>query len=520
MFVSYIALWLAATATTLAESFANPVVYEDFSDNDVWRGPNGAFYFSASSFHFSPGAPILKSYDLVNWDFIGHSVPTLEWAPKYNMTGGTTAYNRGIWASTMRYRESNGLWYWIGCVDFSSTHVYTAPSVTGPWKQSSVINKCYYDCGLLIDDDDVMYVVYGRNNVTVAQLSTDGLSEIKSKPAFNSPPGYSDIEGNRLYKRNGTYYVLDDQSDGKTFIWKSDNIWGPWSWRLMVNDLKSPVPGGGIIDQGSLVETAKGDWYFMSFVWAYPSGRMPILAPITWGDDGFPVIGSVNGAWNVTYEYPLPRKDVPSWVGIDHFRGIALSPRWEWNHNPDPTKYTVDNGVTLQTVTVTDDLYHARNTLTQRMHGPIAMGTVAIDLTHMADGDRTGLAAFRGDTSWIGIERTGRYYTLMAVQGASLNTSTWQTHSNGSVVASRPFSSRRVWFRLIADIQSGGSKLVNFSYSTDGIQFTQFGEPATLSTAWNYFMGIRFGIFNYATKALGGHVKVISFDTRGAPSSV
>lgn len=403
-------------------------------------------------------------------------------------------------------------------MDFSTTHIYTAASVTGPWKQSSTINMCYYDCGLLIDDDDTMYVVHGRNNITISQLSEDGFSEVQSRPAFNSPPGYSNIEGNRLYKRNGTYYVLDDQSDGKTFIWKSDTIWGPWTWRLMVNDLKSPVPGGGIIDQGSLVETAEGNWYFMSFVWAYPAGRMPILAPVTWGDDGFPIIESVNGAWNVSYDYPLPKKNAPSWVGIDQFRGTELAPRWEWNHNPDPTKYCVNNGITLQTATVTEDLYHARNTLTHRMHGPIAIGTVAIDLDHMADGDRTGLAAFRGDTSWIGVERTSSGYTLMAVQGASLNSSTWQTQSNGSVVASEPFSSRRVWFRVIADIQSAGSKEANFSYSTDGMNFTQFGEPAALSTSWNYFMGIRFGIFNYATKALGGSVKVTSFNTRGAPS--
>jgi beta-xylosidase len=107
--------------------------------------------------HYSPGAPILKSYDLVNWEFIGHAVPTLPWVAKYNLTDGQ-AYVKGIYASTLRYRPSNGLWYWIGCIEYTTIYVWTAPSATGPWTQAASISTCYYDCGLLIDDDDTMSV--------------------------------------------------------------------------------------------------------------------------------------------------------------------------------------------------------------------------------------------------------------------------------------------------------------------------------------------------------------------------
>lgn len=66
------------------------------------------------------------------------------------MTDNQTAYDGGTWASTLRYRESNGLWYWIGCVGFWVTYTYTAPSVTGPWTQAAALyGTCYYDCGLL-----------------------------------------------------------------------------------------------------------------------------------------------------------------------------------------------------------------------------------------------------------------------------------------------------------------------------------------------------------------------------------
>ncbi len=33
-----------------------------------------------------------------------------------------------------------------------------------------------------------------------------------------------------------------------------------------------------------------------------------------------------------------------------------------------------------------------------------------------------------------------------------------------------------------------------------------------MTNAWQFFMGYRFGVFNYATQALGGAVKVASFE--------
>jgi hypothetical protein len=98
----------SSIATTATGTFVNPVIYADFADNDVFYH-NGTYYMSCSNMHYSPGAPILQSYDLVNWEVIGHSVPTLDFGSNYNLEGNTRAYREGTWASTMRYRESNGL---------------------------------------------------------------------------------------------------------------------------------------------------------------------------------------------------------------------------------------------------------------------------------------------------------------------------------------------------------------------------------------------------------------------------
>jgi beta-xylosidase len=116
------------TVLTLGEQFSNPVLWEDLADNDVFR-VDDVYYYTASTMHYSPGAPILQSYDLVNWEYIGHAVPNLPWGNKYNLQGGN-AYVKGIFASTMRYRASNKQFYWIGCIEYSRTYVYTSTSVT------------------------------------------------------------------------------------------------------------------------------------------------------------------------------------------------------------------------------------------------------------------------------------------------------------------------------------------------------------------------------------------------------
>ncbi|KAH8880979.1 glycosyl hydrolase family 43 protein [Thozetella sp. PMI_491] len=494
------------TWTALCEqqaSFSNPVVYEDFADNDVSVGPDGAFYFSASNMHYSPGAPILKSYDLASWELIGHSVPSLDFGDKYNMANGQQAYRGGTWASTMRYRKSSGLWYWIGCIDFWNTFIYTATNVTGPWTRAAQLpgGTCYYDCGLLIDDDDTMYVVYGATNVSVAQLAADGRSQVKTQNVFGaSAVGEDGIEGNRMYKINGTYYILDDHPGDTTYIWKSSSPWGPYTSKILAKSVQSPVPNGGAPHQGSLVVTAKGDWYYMSFTWAYPAGRMPVLAPVTWGSDGFPtLVVDSQGGWGATYPMPLPSSPRPSWTGTDMF--------------PDTSKFAVNNGLTLSTTTLTTDLYAARNTLTHRIHGEFPTGVVLINFGNMADGDRCGFAAFRDRSASIGVYRTGDTYTVSVVHNMTQDESTWSTTSNGTVVATDAITgkAKRIWLRASLDARASGTKAASFAYSLDGSTFKALGGSYTMYTNWAYFMGYRYAIFNYATKALGGSVKVEQF---------
>ncbi|HEU5474728.1 MAG TPA: family 43 glycosylhydrolase [Actinophytocola sp.] len=499
-----------------ATPITNPVLWEDLADIDIFRVDN-TFYYSASTMHYSPGAPILRSYDLVNWEFAGHSVPRLDFGAKYDFNGGR-GYVRGIWASFLNFRRSNNTFYWGGCVDFAQTHIYTATSVEGPWQKRSTIPNCYYDAGLLIDDNDTMYVAYGNTTISVAQLSADGLSQVRTQQVFQTPSSIGTLEGARFYKRNGAYYIfLTRPANGQYILKSTSGPFGPYTVRQLLLDLPGPIPGGGVPHQGGLVQTQNGDWYYLAFVDAFPGGRVPVLAPITWTADGWPILQTVNGAWGTSYpapNLPPPPRTVKPPTGTDTFTGTALGPEWEWNHNPDNTRWSVGSGLRLQTATVTNDLYSARNTLSHRILGPMSTATIPLDYGSMRDGDRAGLALLRDSSAWIGVKRDGGTNRVVMVNGLTMD-SNWNTTGFGTEQAGATISGGRIWLRVNADIRPGTGRQGRFSYSTDGVNFTPLGPGFVMGNDWRFFMGYRYAIFNYATQALGGAVTVPQFTLAG-----
>lgn len=491
--------------------YSNPVVWQDFADGDIIR-VGDAYYYSASTMHYSPGAPILRSYDLVHWEYAGHSVPSLDFGSSaYNLSGGR-AYVKGIWASAFNYRPSNGNYYWIGCVEFNRTYVYTATSVDGTWSKRSQINNCYYDAGLLVDDNDTMYVAYGNSTISVAQLSADGLSQVRTQQVFTTPSSIGTLEGARFYKRNGSYYIWLTRPANGQYVLKASNPFGPYELRQVLLNLPGPISGGGVPHQGGLVQTQNGAWHYMAFVDAFPGGRVPVLAPITWTADGWPTLQTVNGSWATNYPAPniTTTKTVKPMIGTDTFAGPALGPQWEWNHNPDNARWSFSSGLRLQTATVTTDLYSARNTLTHRIQGPSSTATIELDYAAMANGDRAGLAMLRDSSAWIGVKRDNGATRVVMTSGLTMNSS-WNTTGTGTEAASATVSGGRIWLRANADIRPGSGRTARFSYSTDGVNFTTLGPAFTLNNAWQFFMGYRYAMFNYATQALGGAVTVKRF---------
>jgi beta-xylosidase len=235
-----------------------------------------------------------------------------------------------------------------------------------------------------------------------------------------------------------------------------------------------------------------------------------VLAPLRWDADGWPVLEVIDNNWGVSYPYPLPPHPLATLTGTDQFRGSRLDAQWEWNHNPDNKKWRAGHGLTLETATVTDDLYKARNTLTHRILGPTSSATIVLDDSAMKDGDRAGLAMLRDSSAWVGVAREQGKLRIVMEDNITMDRK-WQTTSTGTEVASMPVRAGRIWLRVSADILPGSGRTATFSWSADGPHFHPIGSPFVLDTDWHFFMGYRYAIFNFATKALGGRVKISSF---------
>jgi hypothetical protein len=115
-------------------------------------------------------------------------------------------------------------------------------------------------------------------------------------------------------------------------------------------------------------------------------------------------------------------------------------------------------------------------------------------------------SAARGRSRRTAFTRTERQPTCHC-----FNTSNWNTTSTGTEAASSAISGNTVWLRATMDVRPSSTKQGKFSYSTDGITFTSIGAAYTLNSDWQFYPGYRYGIFNFATSALGGAVTVKSF---------
>ena len=121
----------------------NPITKSDFPDPDVIR-VGDTYYMASTTMYFMPGCEILRSYDLINWEHLTYVYDKLDSTPGQTLEGEQNVYGQGMWATTLRYHKGR---FYICFVanDTGKTYLYTADSITGPWKKSN-IEGFYHDC--------------------------------------------------------------------------------------------------------------------------------------------------------------------------------------------------------------------------------------------------------------------------------------------------------------------------------------------------------------------------------------
>ena len=136
----------------------NPMLWADVPDPDIIR-VGDTFYLVSTTMHLMPGAPIMRSKDLKNWETVSYIFDRLTDSPKYDLQEGTV-YGRGQWATSLKYH--NGKFYALLAPnepgDMGKTYIFSAEKAEGPWTLVSRMRH-FHDCSLFFDDDDRVYVV-------------------------------------------------------------------------------------------------------------------------------------------------------------------------------------------------------------------------------------------------------------------------------------------------------------------------------------------------------------------------
>ena len=509
-----IAIGPATAAPPGKPHYTNPILYADYSDPDIIRVGQD-YYMVASSFHFSPGIPILRSRDLVHWTIAGHVLPRLPFAPQYDMPGphtlddtiskpvGGTRYAGGVWAPSIRFHAGQFYVYWA--TPDEGIFMATAKRADGPWSAPvKVIDQpMLEDPCPFWDDDGTAWLVHSRHGagpLILHRMSPDGTRVLDPGTVIvEDKANLPILEGPKLYKRNGYYYILapfGGVEKGAQVALRSRSIRGPYEQRVVLSQGSTPLAGP---HQGGWVETPSGQGWFVHFNSTGAFGRITYLEPLRWVDDwpviGDPIPGAPGGQPVASHAMPdtgvRPTRD--RLQDSDEFAPGKLGPQWEWNHNPDDAAWslTARPGYLRLRAGRADHLVTARNTLTQILQGPRSRITTRIDASRMTDGQRAGLSLFGVRPSWIGLVRArGATRVALAIEGREVA---------GPTLAAATIDLRA---------EVGEDQTVRYAYSLDrGAHFRAIGDAIPLAR-FSWWKGSRPALFSFTRGAVGGSVDI------------
>jgi beta-xylosidase len=485
-------------SNTTAPYYVNPSIYSDYPDPDIIRVGND-FYFSTTTFMDVPGLTILHSQDLVHWEIVNHLVPQLTGSPNYNITNGVQNYRNGVFASSLRYY--NGTFYCVETPNGQNTTIYYTTNIAGSW-QSHLLNTAAFDPGLYIETNGTGYIATAggwQNNTTFLTLNSSFSAVVATTVITNGLA----LEGSHVVKVGGYYYIFNSQpATGTFYVSRAPSLFGPYTYMNILNN----NTGG---HQGGIVDMPDGSYYGFVMKDSGAVGRVTYISPIFW-TNGWPVFGTANAPGQVPATAPMPIVGAPAYKipTSDDFSSPTLGLQWQFNHNPDNTRWslTARPGFLRLFPTGATNFWYARNTLIQKGQGPWSGAEVKFDLSNLQPGDICGFGTLGKTNGNIAVtcNSPGNYTLSMnlivPIDGTDTNLAT-------TTIATAPFTGTTIYLRTGLDfIKNLGTLL----YSADGKTWTQLGSKFNLAYDWatGTFQGEQYAIFCYNPQPGAGYLDI------------
>lgn len=528
---------------------SNPVIYSDFPDIDIVRVED-TYYMVSTTMYFMPGGDLLRSYDLLHWEFVGHIFDSLEDNDAHRLVGGANIYSQGMWAPSFRYHK--GRFYLVfSANDCKKTYLFTTENPKGPWERRYIAGF-FHDSSLFFDDDDRVYLVHGNRTIRITELSSDlsgakegGLDRVLMVDSDDFMLGF---EGSHLYKINGLYYLFnihwprENSKRRAEVVQISDSLTGEFVCHTIIDDNMGFHNQG--IAQGGIVDTPNGDWYAFMFRDSGAVGRCPVVLPMRF-ENNIPVVGipldKVREEERQEHQADayrcndyLPRSLTisstrPDYVyaplnGDDDFSytpeadgSMKLKPFWQFNHRPDFNMISFTErkrAYRIRTDVLSPSFILAKNTLTQRMMAPQSSATVTVDASQINNGDYAAFAALQGTYGLVAVtKRENQYFLVMQgyVQGFENGRPVKDFSKAPEEYACIPLSSPIVRLKIEVDFTDMTDK-ASFFYAPAGTEdFTRIGVTHQLYFRLDHFTGCRFAMGYFSTEAPGGCADFMEF---------
>lgn len=492
-------------------TYRNPVLNADYSDPDACRAGDD-YYLVASSFDAIPGLPILHSRDLVNWTLIGHA---LKRQPPFGHFE-KTQHGNGVWAPAIRYQKGEFYLYYPD-PDFG-IYLVKAKNPAGPWSEPVLVEggQGLIDPCPLWDDNGQVYLVHGwagsragiKSIITVKKLNAEGTKVIdEGAIVYDGHETDPTIEGPKMYKRNGFYYIFAPAggvSTGWQLVLRSKSIYGPYERKVVMDQGKTPINGP---HQGAWVDTKPvngkpGEDWFLHFQDKEAYGRVVHLQPMKWVND-WPVIGidtdgDGKGEPVLTHKKPAVAANASTGYPIatppesDEFNATKLGLQWQWQANPKGIWHTTSQQgfLRLYSYKAPDDPKNAweiPNLLLQKFPAETFMATTKLTFkpNSKLENERTGLII-------MGLSYTN-LFLKSGKEGLSLVYGVCKKASEGKpeteTVIRKINAGTPIYLRVVV---SEGAKC-QFSYSLDGQNFMKTGD--SFQAEVGRWIGAKMGIF-------------------------
>jgi beta-xylosidase len=476
-------------------TYINPIIHADYSDPDVIRVGDD-FFLTASSFTNMPGLPILHSRDLVNWKIVSHVVERFPFGAYDRVRHGC-----GIWAPSLRHNDGK-FWVFFGAPD-EGIFMSNTTDPFGKWSSLVCVReaKGWIDTCPFWDDDGQAYLVHAyahsrcgiKHRLAVHRMKPDGTELLdEGTVVFEDPERHPTMEGPKMYKRNGFYYIFAPAGGVKTgwqTVLRSRNVFGPYEDRVVLHQGNTEINGP---HQGALVELASGESWFVHFQDKDAYGRVVHLQPVHWVDD-WPVMG-VNqdecgrGEPVLRYRKPDVGRSYPVEVPAttDYFDGERLGLQWQWQANPNPRWSSLTgSSLRLYSYPIPSEpgaLWDAPNLLLQKFPAPCFQATTRLVLHAERPDTYAGLTVMGLRYAYVCLSRECCKYRLSFVLGDSSSSS--EDDADGIALETND-----VYLRVRVD---EGAKCT-FSYSIDGESYRPIGS--VFEAVKGHWIGAKVGLF-------------------------